>query len=890
VRSLTRSLSALSLFASLSFSPVASAAAPLHRPVIDVAPLPTLRPKIAAKLLVRSRQIKLDVNALRAAAAKPASANDAPRVELQLFNDVKVTAIAQDSETDHPGKFAFAGPLESGVGEAVVISHGGNVLANVRANGKLFQIRPGENGVHFVLEVNEKAFPQEGEPTAAATRVFNPLKKIRQIFRAGQVTEGDPSGDTDDGSVIDVMLAYTKATADASSDIEGEMQLAMYETNLSYKNSGIKQRVKLVHAVEVNYAETGDTVLDRNRLRIKNDGFLDNLHALRDEYRADVVALWTETGDWCGYAYIMGTVNASFEDHAFSVTQRSCALSKYSFAHEMGHNMGARHDRYVDNTDDSPYKYNHCITHPGTATTGWRTMMAYGDACDDAGKSCPRIAYWSNPDKTYNGVAMGVASGSKQADNRKTLNNTALTVANFRLKGNLGLNEAGDRVGASLARGDFDGDGYQDLAIGAPGEAPGSSPKSGAVFLYKGMDNGLKPWAVLTQSTLGMNEAGDEFGASLASGDFNADGYEDLAIGSPGEIPHGSTGAKSGYVFVFKGTLTGLRPWKGLDQAGLETNEAGDRFGHAVASGDFNGDGKADLAVGAPHDGVAAGPKGGAVYTFKGGSAGPTAWKRIDQVGLDTNEASDFFGWSLAVGDFDGDRKGDLAVGAWNEDGVGAAYTFRGATTGVAAWKKINQAGLGAEEGGDQFGLSLAAGDVNGDGKADLAVGAPGEIPGGSTGPRSGYVFLFKGATTGVAAWQGIDQSLGSPEEGDRFGGALAMGDFNGDGKHDLAVGSLGEQPPGETIRSGWVFLYKGAAAGVTGWQSLGQAGLGVNEAGDQFGSALVTGDFNGDGKSDLAVGAPGESPGADPQSGYGFVFKGSSAGVSASQGLHQEM
>src|SRR5262249_4287613 len=147
--------------------------------------------------------------------------------------------------------------------------------------------------------------------------------------------------------------------------------------------------------------------------------------------------LITESLNACGEAYsIMGTVGNAFESSAFCVVKRSCATGNYSFGHELGHLMGARHDWFVDATNNSPYVYNHGFANatPTAPATPWRTVMAYNDACAAAGVNCTRVQYFSNPNINYpvGGDAMGVSSGSQQADNHRTLNNTALTVANFR--------------------------------------------------------------------------------------------------------------------------------------------------------------------------------------------------------------------------------------------------------------------------------------------------------------------------------------------------------------------------------------------------------------------------------------------------------------------------
>ncbi|MGQ4647263.1 FG-GAP-like repeat-containing protein [Lyngbya aestuarii] len=243
------------------------------------------------------------------------------------------------------------------------------------------------------------------------------------------------------------------------------------------------------------------------------------------------------------------------------------------------------------------------------------------------------------------------------------------------------------------------------------------------------------------------------------------------------------------------------------------------------------------------------------------------------------------------MADFNNDGFDDLVVGAPGEapgadPQSGYGFVFKGSATGLVASQGLDQAGLGANENGDKFGATLATGDFNNDGFDDLVVGAPGESPGAD--PQSGYAFVYKGSTNGLAASQGLDQAgLGANENGDKFGAALAVGDFNNDGFDDLVVGAPGEAP-GADPQSGYAFVYKGSTTGLVASQGLSQAGLGANENGDLFGAALTVGDFNNDGFDDLAVGAPGEAPGADPQSGYAFIFHGSVSGLVANQGLDQ--
>ena len=231
-------------------------------------------------------------------------------------------------------------------------------------------------------------------------------------------------------SIIDVLVVYTAATAGASGNITSEIQLAIDETNQAYANSGIVQRIRLVHSEQVAYVETGSSSEDLGRLKDPSDGYLDDVHSLRDMYGADVVSLWVENlgDDTCGIGYLMTGVSTSFAPHAFFVVARSCATGYYSFGHELGHVMGAHHDRYVA-TDPGAYTYSHGYVY---TPDKWRTIMAYNNKCNDQGDYCTRIPYFSNPQVTYGGVPTGIPnSSSDSANNSLTLNNTAYTVANF---------------------------------------------------------------------------------------------------------------------------------------------------------------------------------------------------------------------------------------------------------------------------------------------------------------------------------------------------------------------------------------------------------------------------------------------------------------------------
>jgi hypothetical protein len=414
---------------------------------------------------------------------------------------------------------------------------------------------------------------------------------------------------------------------------------------------------------------------------------------------------------------------------------------------------------------------------------------------------------------------------------------------------------AGTAAGADRPqRVDFTGDDLDDLAIGAPGEDLGVSADAGAVNVQYGSAAGpAGSGQVLTQAT---PEDGDRFGAALAKGRFNDDDFVDLAVGAPAE-DIGRTDA-AGAVTVFYGSAAGLAGPGDLLQQG--NPESGDAFGATLDSADFNGDGVDDLAVGAPGETVALARAAGAVSVFYAGGAGlagpgPTLLQ-------DNPEAGDLFGAALVSGSFRHNGSFDLAVGAPGEDigarlDIGAVGVFLGQAGGITPGgpRTVTQREVGgAEETGDQFGFSLAAGLYNGDDFYDLAIGVPGEDIGTVT--DAGAVNTMHGsagglAGTGGALFQG-DNALGDVvEPNDRFGQSLAKGiffnNFNGDVFDDLAVG-VAQEDVGDRPDAGLVNLLEGSSFGLQGSNTVlfqgadlgGGARVGGSaEAGDALGATV---------------------------------------------------
>jgi len=362
----------------------------------------------------------------------PHPERSAPKLSLTLFDDHEVTVIREAVFTNPSGSLSWTGKAEHDpLSSVVFVTRGGITVGSIRIDGRLTTLHSLGNGVHVLYEIDEDSpFYFEDPPTEVA---FDPT--ITSTPTGGSSTL--KSTEADDGSILDLMVVYTPAArsgAGGTVAMENLIDLGVTETNLSYANSLITPRLRLVHTEEVVYTSSGSSQTDRDRLRIDGDGFLDEVHPMRDAYAADLVKLVVEPV-YCGIAYIMTTVSTSFEEYAFCVTSRGCISPNYTFGHELGHIQSARHDWFVDSTNNSPYTYNHGFVDPAD---NWRTVMAYSNDCG----GCTRTLYWSNPAvlHPWTSTATGIPEGSANAaDNHKTLNNTAWTVANFRDSSALGI-------------------------------------------------------------------------------------------------------------------------------------------------------------------------------------------------------------------------------------------------------------------------------------------------------------------------------------------------------------------------------------------------------------------------------------------------------------------
>jgi hypothetical protein len=449
--------------------------------------------------------------------------------------------------------------------------------------------------------------------------------------------------------------------------------------------------------------------------------------------------------------------------------------------------------------------------------------------------------------------------------------------------------------GRTVARGDFNEDGFDDLVIAAPGATVDGEEAAGRVAILPGTAAGptLAGQIAYDELVLG-GEPGTEdlFGAALATGDWNGDGADDLAIGVPGDDT--DDGGSAGSLFVLygndaQGGMPGPLFGGEADQFFLHISLGGfphpnDRFGSSLATGDFDGDGTDDLAVGISGDNVQAGYfYAGSVSILLGGEfglspAGGNNFSRLSLSWPDTLQDSEEFGYALAAGDFDGDGIDELAVGApgrngdselWVGEVVVLAFEPDGAGIDVADhWVWQEGEGIpGAEEPSDGWGRALAAGDFRGDGADDLVIGASWESVGSDD--FAGAIAVLQGTPgVGLAANASLytqdDLSGQMAREDELFGAAFAVGDFDGNGVEDLAIGTPGDsrlvaQPMGgfEWVPVGAIHVLPGSPGGLAFAAIRTFDGApGVTEAPTGFGAALAAGRFRGTVSDSLAVGA----------------------------------
>lgn len=382
-------------------SPVAE-----RRLFIDLPESETLNPRIDATA-IRQRYVTIDLEQL------PQAGNaESESIVLNLFPNVTFEGLVEKMETRGPTRYTIGGRLTGmDAGSFLLVRDDEIVVADVFAQDHgNFEVRYAGSGRFVVRETNESALKPCGNGTRQMA--FKPANTLKSERTTAVDRDGEPT--------FDMMIVYTsaaRAAAGGTAAMNALAELFVAAANTTYQNSLINARMRLVYAGEVYYLESGSASVDLSLLTYTNDGYLEEVHALRNQYGADTVSLLVHNIDSCGIGWMhFGPTRA------FSVVDIGCGSS--TFVHEVGHNMGCAHDRdNAGSQGEFPYSFGHRFF--GQSGSQFRTIMAYSPGA--------RIQHFSNPNVNYNGTPTGIPEGqANAADNAQTVNTTAPTMVDYR--------------------------------------------------------------------------------------------------------------------------------------------------------------------------------------------------------------------------------------------------------------------------------------------------------------------------------------------------------------------------------------------------------------------------------------------------------------------------
>ena len=427
-----------------SISQVAPAQAPPPgvfaeaRNAIVSLPGPALEPTT-----IRSRVVQVDTRKIAAAR------RGREVLKLNLFDDTVVEVNIRKTRPTRTGHFIFGSPRGMEWGEVRLVVNGPVMVGTVVTPKGEFTIRSTRAGLHVIRQVDptlpfECGVDEVTVPDRPGLPAVSSIDPAAAGAPSSPVVHADETP-TEDGSEVRVLVVYTpalQAEQGGAAGMRALVDLMIQSANQAFEEGGIRPRLVLAHTAMVDYVSAGSNS-DVSRLINKDDGYLDEVHALRNRYAADLVHLLTNVVVRASGSASRPTRETLFtaEHSAFGATGNG---SEITFTHEIGHNFGLRHDRYVNTPSFTVYPYafgytNQAAFEPGAPDTArWRTVMSYGNQCSDANFGCTRLLRFSNPDQTRLGDPMGVAADvaatgtDGPADARLTINNMGRWVGSFR--------------------------------------------------------------------------------------------------------------------------------------------------------------------------------------------------------------------------------------------------------------------------------------------------------------------------------------------------------------------------------------------------------------------------------------------------------------------------
>jgi hypothetical protein len=343
-------------------------------------------------------------------------------------------------------KAIWRGPVDdTGVPLTIMWWPNGRMAGAVQIGNRLYSIRHLGDSLYALVEMSDERMPSEHAPMPQRLRRSDdpnlrddPLVQQgdASVIRPSKTATRPPSLRGPDSLtsprvksvtkkaeprlediIIDVIVAYTAKAAARYNDIRRDLvELAIERGNESFSMSGLSHiKLRLVHAYQTNYVEEGAHFDHVWRFADKGDGYMEEIHGLRDKFRADVAVLIVDDAQGCGLAT---RVHAD-ADEAFAVVHHDCAALTYTIAHEVGHIIGTRHELSMDKST-TPFPFGHGYVNG----TKWRDIMSYKESCG----GCPRLPIWSSPKV----MVQGEPAGTPDQDNARVILEQAARVAKFR--------------------------------------------------------------------------------------------------------------------------------------------------------------------------------------------------------------------------------------------------------------------------------------------------------------------------------------------------------------------------------------------------------------------------------------------------------------------------